>query len=49
MAADLGGVAQWRLGVRCAEMDSRRRVTRSSIMVASITARLGKVDAAVQL
>ena len=25
MAAEIGGMALWRLGVRCAEMDSRRR------------------------
>ena len=43
MTADLGGVAQWRLGVRCAEMDSRRRVTLSGIMVVSTAERPGKV------
>ncbi len=45
----LGGMAQWRLGVRCAEMDSRRRVTLPGVVVASAAARPGKVDAAVQL
>ena len=25
LAAEIGGMALWRLGVRCAEMDSRRR------------------------
>ena len=25
MVAEIGGMALWRLGVRCAEMDSRRR------------------------
>ena len=25
MAAEIGGMVLWRLGVRCAEMDSRRR------------------------
>jgi hypothetical protein len=47
MAADLGGVAQWRLGVRCAEMDSRRRRTLSGVMVASMAERPGKVGALV--
>ena len=47
MAADLGGAAQWRLGIRCTEMDSRRRRTLSSIMVASMAERPGKLGALV--
>lgn len=45
MTADLGDFAQWRLGVRCTEMDSCRRRTLSGIMVASMAERPGKVDA----
>ena len=45
MAAVLGGMEQWRLGVRCVAMDTRKRSTLSGGVVA---ARLGKVDAAVQ-
>ena len=45
--ADLGGMAQWRFGVRCAEMDSRRRRTLFGVMVASMAERLGKVGALV--
>ena len=40
---------QWRLGVRCVAMDTRRRSTLSGVVVASAAARPGKVDAAVQL
>ena len=47
MTADLDGVAQWRLGAQCAEMDSRRRVTLSGVVVVSTAARPVKVDAAV--
>ena len=47
MVADLGGVAQWRLGVRCAKMDSHRRRMSSSVMVASMAERPGKVGALV--
>ena len=46
-AVGLGGMAQWRLGVRCAEMDSRRRRKLSGVMVASMAKRPGKVDALV--
>ena len=45
MAADLGGVVQWRLGVRWVAMDLRRRTTLSNIMVASMAERPDKVDA----
>ena len=47
MAADLGSVTQWRLSVRCAEMDSCRRRTLSGVMVTSMTKRPGKVGALV--
>ena len=47
MAADLSGMAQWRLGVRCTEMDSRRRRMLFGIMVASTTERPGKLGALV--
>ena len=43
MVAFLGGVAQWRLGARCVARDSRRRVTLSVVVVASMAERLGKV------
>ena len=49
MAAVLDGMEQWRLGVRCVVMDTRRRSTLSGVVVASAAARPGKVDAAVQL
>ncbi|XP_037451043.1 uncharacterized protein LOC119321486 [Triticum dicoccoides] len=48
MAADLGGVALWRFGVRCAEMNSRREVALSGVVVASTTVRPDKVDATVR-
>ena len=47
MAADLDGVAQWRLGVRWVAMDSRSRTTLSGIVVASMAERPGMVDASV--
>ncbi|KAE8808150.1 18.6 kDa class III heat shock protein [Hordeum vulgare] len=47
MMADLGGVAQWRHGVRCTEMDSCGRRTLPGVMVASMTERLDKVGALV--
>ena len=47
MAADLDGVAQWRLGVRWVAMDSCRRTTLSGVMVALMAERPGKVDASV--
>ena len=47
MAADLDGMAQWRLGVRRAKMNSRRRRTLSGVMVASMAERPGKIDALV--
>ena len=43
MVAFLGGVAQWRLGARCVARDSRRRVTLSRVVVASMAERPGKV------
>ena len=43
MVAFLGGVARWRLGARCVARDSRRRVTLSSVVVASMAERPGKV------
>ena len=45
--ADLGGVVQWGFGVRCKEMDSRRRRTLSGVMVASMAERPSKVGALV--
>jgi hypothetical protein len=45
MAANLGGVALWRLGVRCAEMDSCRRRLLSGVMVAPMAERHAKVGA----
>ena len=48
MVVDLGGMAKWRLGARCAKMDLRRMVALSDIVVASTAARPGKVDATVQ-
>ena len=47
MATDLGGVAQWRLGVRWVAMDSCRRTTLSGVVVASMAERPGKVYALV--
>ena len=46
MTADLGGVAQWRLGARCAVMDSRRRQL-SGVMVASMAEWPDKVEASI--
>ena len=43
MVAFLRGVAQWRLGARCVARDSRRRVTLSGVVVASMAERPGKV------
>ena len=48
-AAGLGGMVQQSLDDRLVLMDSRRRVSRSGVVVASTAARPGKVDAAVQL
>ena len=47
MTADLGGVVQWRLGARCAEMDSRRRRWLSGVMVASMAEWPNKVEASI--
>ena len=47
MAADLGSVVQWRLGVRCLEMDSRRRRQLSGVMVASMAEWPDKVEASI--
>ena len=38
----------WRFGVRCAEMNSRREVALSGVVVASTAVRPDKVDAVVQ-
>ena len=45
--ADLGGVVQWGFGVRCKEMDSRRRRTLSGVMVASMAEWPDKVEASI--
>ena len=45
--ADLGGVAQWRLGVRQVAMDLRTRTTLSDVAVVLMAERPGKVDASV--
>ena len=47
MTADLGGVAQWRLGARCAVMDSRRRSLLSGVMVALMVEWPDKVEASI--
>ena len=47
MAADVGGVALWRLDVRCTEMDSRRRRLLFGVMVASMAERPDMVDASI--
>ena len=47
MAADIGGMALWRLGVRSTEMDSRRRRLLSSVMVTSMAEWPDKVEASI--
>ena len=47
MTADLGGVVQWRLGARCAVLDSRRRGLLSGVMVASMAEWPDKVEASI--
>ena len=47
MATDLGIVVQWRLGVQCLEMDSRRGRTLSGVMVASMAEWPDKVEASI--
>ena len=47
MAAVLNGVEQWRLGIRCVAMNTRRRTMLYGIMVASMQERSDKVDASV--
>ena len=47
MTADLGGVAQWRLGTRCAVIDSRRRRQLSGVMVAPMAEWPDKVEASI--
>jgi len=47
MAADIGGMALWRFGVRCAEMDSRRRRLLSGVMVTSMAEWPDKVEASI--
>lgn len=46
---DLGGVAQWSLGVECMYMDSRRRIVLSGVVVTSMAERPGKVGALIPL
>ena len=40
-------MVQWRLGARCAEMDSRRRRVLSGVMVASMAEWPDKVEASI--
>ena len=47
MAVNLGDEVLWRLGVRCADMDSSRRRMMSGVMVALMVERPGKVGALV--
>ena len=47
MAADTGGMALWRLGVRCTEMDSRRRRLLPGVMVTSMAEWPDKVEASI--
>ena len=47
MAADIGGMALWRLSVRCTEMDSRRRRLLSGAMVTSMAEWPDKVEASI--
>ena len=47
MVVVLGGMEQWRLGVRCVAMDTRRRSTLSGVVVASMAERPDKVDTSV--
>ena len=45
MAADIGDMALWRLGVRCTEMDSRGRRLLFGVMVTSMAEWPNKVEA----
>ena len=47
MVAYLGGVAQWRFGVRCVAMDSRRRTKLSGVVVTSMAEWPDKVEASI--
>ena len=47
MAAEIDGMALWRLGVRCAEMGSRRRRLLSGVMVTSMVVWPDKVEASI--
>ena len=47
MMADLGGMALWRLKVRCTEMDSRRRRLLSGVMVTLMADWPDKVEASI--
>ena len=47
MTADLAGVVQWRLGARCAVLDSHRRRLLSGVMVASMAEWPDKVEASI--
>ena len=42
-----GGMALWRLGVRCTEMDSHRRRLLSGVMVTSMAEWPDKVEASI--
>ncbi len=47
MAAEIDGMALWRLGVRCAKMGSRRRRLLSGVMVTSMAEWPDKVEASI--
>ena len=47
MTTDLGDVVQWRLGARCAVLDSRRRRLLSGVMVASMAEWPDKVEVSI--
>jgi len=47
MVADLNGKVLWRLGVRCAEMDSCRRRKLSGVMGTSMAEWPDKVEASI--
>ena len=47
MAADIGGMALWRLGVRCTEMGSRRRRLLSGVMGTSMAEWPDKLEASI--
>ena len=47
MAAEIDGMALWRLDVRCVEMGSRRRRLLSGIMVTSMAEWPAKVEVSI--